>query len=439
MPEYGRASGGQIRMVTKSGSNRFSGSGSFFYRDDKLQANTWTRNKSPNALENSGAAPFDYKQYGYSLGGPILAEGQAVLLRGAGMGQLPGRSRPTSLTVPTAKMRTGDFSELLGANTVLQRRAQIIRDPHDRPAVPRQHHPGQPAEPERPRDAERVSRCRRPGSSSGTANAIINSENPQDQRKDNIRFDYRLNDEEPVQLPLRQVQLEGDRRVPRHVPLRAHRLGSAQHDPDGELDEHDLATTSINEFGYTYALDEVFINVLRGTRPLQAQQVRHQLPVPLPGEQGDRRQDPDDHRSPASAEIDGGPYPSSSRRADLHLHQRDDLGRRAATRSRPASSFEYSGEDDFDQINVQPIPGSTNNQNGRFEFANSTAGAHRRSASRTPRSACSPTTPRSASAPSPSGARSATDLFVQDSWRPTSKLTVEGGVRWVLLAAVVLD
>ena len=71
MPEYGRASGGQIRFVTKSGSNRYSGSGSYFLRDDKLQANTWARNRSPNAIENSGAAPFDYKQYGYSFGGPI--------------------------------------------------------------------------------------------------------------------------------------------------------------------------------------------------------------------------------------------------------------------------------------------------------------------------------------------------------------------------------
>ncbi|MEP6918232.1 MAG: TonB-dependent receptor, partial [Acidobacteriota bacterium] len=44
LPEYGRASGGQIRMVTKSGSNRFSGTAGFYYRDDKLQANTWTRN-----------------------------------------------------------------------------------------------------------------------------------------------------------------------------------------------------------------------------------------------------------------------------------------------------------------------------------------------------------------------------------------------------------
>src|SRR4051794_26587280 len=71
MPEYGRASGGQIRFVTKSGSNRYSGSGSYFLRSDKLQANTWSRNRSPNASENSGPAPFDYKQYGYAFGGPV--------------------------------------------------------------------------------------------------------------------------------------------------------------------------------------------------------------------------------------------------------------------------------------------------------------------------------------------------------------------------------
>ena len=71
MPEYGRASAGQIRFVTKSGSNRYSGNASYFYRDESLQANTWARNTSPNAIENSGPAPFDYKQYGYSFGGPI--------------------------------------------------------------------------------------------------------------------------------------------------------------------------------------------------------------------------------------------------------------------------------------------------------------------------------------------------------------------------------
>src|SRR5690606_34154403 len=67
MPEYGRSSGGQIRMVTKSGGSRYSGSASFFLRDESLQANSWSRNRSTNAAENSGPAPFDYKQYGYAF------------------------------------------------------------------------------------------------------------------------------------------------------------------------------------------------------------------------------------------------------------------------------------------------------------------------------------------------------------------------------------
>jgi hypothetical protein len=64
MPEFGRASGGQIRFITKSGSSRFTGSFADFYRDNALQANTFTRNKSPDPTQNEGAAPFNYKQYG---------------------------------------------------------------------------------------------------------------------------------------------------------------------------------------------------------------------------------------------------------------------------------------------------------------------------------------------------------------------------------------
>ena len=46
MPEYGRASGGQIRFVTKSGSQNYTGSASFFLRDESLQANSWSRNRA---------------------------------------------------------------------------------------------------------------------------------------------------------------------------------------------------------------------------------------------------------------------------------------------------------------------------------------------------------------------------------------------------------
>ncbi len=131
MPEYGRVSGGQIRMVTKSGGNRFSGSGSFFYRDDKLQANTWTRNHSANQADRS-TAPFNYKQYGYSAGGPILKD---KLFFFAAQEWVNYLAQQTNLaTVPTAKMRTGDFSELLSPNAVLQRchRRSATRRPASR-------------------------------------------------------------------------------------------------------------------------------------------------------------------------------------------------------------------------------------------------------------------------------------------------------------------
>ena len=74
-------------------------------------------------------------------------------------------------------------------------------------------------------------------------------------------------------------------------------------------------------------------------------------------------------------EIDGGPYPSSSRGPIYTFNDATTLLKGRHT-FKAGVVVEYSGEDDFDQINVQPIPGSTNNQNGRFEFTNAAAGAN---------------------------------------------------------------
>ena len=141
MPEYGRASGGQIRFITKSGST-LSGSASFFFRDDKLQANTWARNRSPNALENSGPAPFNQKQYGYALGGPIpgkVFKDKAFFFAAQEwVNFFPVQTN--TATVPTEAMRRGDFSELLNPANGFYRPRKIIRDPADGPAVPGQHH-----------------------------------------------------------------------------------------------------------------------------------------------------------------------------------------------------------------------------------------------------------------------------------------------------------
>src|SRR4051794_27502716 len=193
MPEYGRASGGQIRMVTKSGSNRFSGSGSYYLRDDKLQANTWTRNKSTNSLENSGPAPFNYKQYAYSVGGPVPAGAMKNRLFFFAAQEWVNFTQVQTNTaiVPTAKMRAGDFSELLDPNNGFFTGARVITDP-----TTGQPFQGNiiPANRLSPNGMAMLNAFPQPtaGFRQGTNNAIISSDNPQDQRKDNIRFDFRL-------------------------------------------------------------------------------------------------------------------------------------------------------------------------------------------------------------------------------------------------------
>ena len=211
MPEYGRASGGQIRFVTKSGSNRYTGNASLLLPRRVAAGQHLVAQQEPERDRELRRRAFDYKQYGYSFGGPIPGEhvqGQAVLLRRAGMGQLlPGADQHRRRCRPRRCAR-GDFSELLDPNTFFST-PQIIRDP-----LTGQPFPGNIIPP------NRLSRQRHrapepyppptPGFQSGTQNAIFNSDNPQDQRKDNIRFDYRLNDEQPAHLPLFEVRLDGD-------------------------------------------------------------------------------------------------------------------------------------------------------------------------------------------------------------------------------------
>src|SRR5262249_57797493 len=89
------------------------GSGSYFLRSDKLQANTWSRNRSPNASENSGPAPFKYKQYGYAFGGPMPGSVLRDRLGFFGAQEWVNyRARMTNTaTVPSLAMRRGEFTE----------------------------------------------------------------------------------------------------------------------------------------------------------------------------------------------------------------------------------------------------------------------------------------------------------------------------------------
>jgi carboxypeptidase family protein/TonB-dependent receptor-like protein len=68
--EYGRASGGVVNTILKSGTNRFRGSGFYFIRDRSFAANNFFTNANP--ANPPGFKPFFRQQQpGASIGGPL--------------------------------------------------------------------------------------------------------------------------------------------------------------------------------------------------------------------------------------------------------------------------------------------------------------------------------------------------------------------------------
>jgi hypothetical protein len=67
--EVGRAGGGVINVITKSGTNSFHGSAFEFFRDKALNANTWLNNRSRRAK-----SPYHFNQFGGNVGGPIVKD-----------------------------------------------------------------------------------------------------------------------------------------------------------------------------------------------------------------------------------------------------------------------------------------------------------------------------------------------------------------------------
>ena len=67
--EFGRQSGAQVNVVTKSGTNQFHGSAFEFFRNDKLQAKDFFTNKL-KGVKNT----LRHNQYGGTVGGPVLKD-----------------------------------------------------------------------------------------------------------------------------------------------------------------------------------------------------------------------------------------------------------------------------------------------------------------------------------------------------------------------------
>lgn len=74
--ELGRASGGLVRVVTKSGTREFHGVLFETHQNSALNANTWARNASPDPRLAEKPEAQRYNSFGFALGGPIFIPGK---------------------------------------------------------------------------------------------------------------------------------------------------------------------------------------------------------------------------------------------------------------------------------------------------------------------------------------------------------------------------
>ena len=103
--EFGRSSGGVVNIQIKSGQNAFHGSVFEFLRNDHLDANNFFNNKNGRAKP-----PFKQNQFGGTAGGRIWRD--KTFFFGDYQGGRIRDGQTYLSTVPTVKMRAGDFSEL---------------------------------------------------------------------------------------------------------------------------------------------------------------------------------------------------------------------------------------------------------------------------------------------------------------------------------------
>jgi len=125
--EFGRNSGAQVQVVTRSGARDFHGVGYYFKRGEFMNANTFVNNASgvPRQL-------YRYMTAGYNFSGPVFIPRKFNSDRNKlfffianewNHSKTPGTLQ--QLTVPTPQQRLGDFSNTRDAANVLQ----VIKDP----------------------------------------------------------------------------------------------------------------------------------------------------------------------------------------------------------------------------------------------------------------------------------------------------------------------
>jgi hypothetical protein len=431
--EYGRTSGGQIRMVPKSGSTDFHGSAFEYFRNNVLNANTWQRNNS-----GLGRQAFRYNQFGWNFNGPVFIPGhfnkdRRKLFFLVGQEWLKYNHDDTSsptLKVPTALMRTGNFSELLGPNIFYSSPVQIV-NPTTGVPYPNNVIPSSQLS---PNGIGLLKAYPAPNlTNNASSNWIDSALYTEKQRKDSIVVDFVPADAHHFRFSLLNYNYDdyephfGNFNTNPRIFHRPNQIGVFHY-------AWTISPTMVNDAFVSGAADHVDINI--DTSSGLYDRTRYGINYPyLYGAATKVVPNKIPTIQLASfGTLDGGPYPSRS--GGIVYDVGDTLNKVWGNHSlKFGGLWEYAGENNYDQISVDNTrPGTTNNQNGLFVFTDTRGGGS------TSKAAVANAALGLFDTYGEIGTRSYTlfrgnmfEGFGQDQWRVNSKFVLEYGIRYSVM------
>ena len=438
--EYGRAAGGQIRMVTKSGTRDFHGSLFEYFRNSDLNANTWGRNLSPLTRN---AAPFRYNDFGFTFGGPAWVPKMGEKWREKVfffVAEDWTRYRfvdTASQTVPTALMRQGNFSELLGQNP-WYKAGTVVYDPSTCATL------GAASCTPFPGNIIPTSRLSKNGVGilsayptptagylNGTANWLDTGAHPINQRKGTENIDIQPNEKHRISGRRSDASYWEYQPFDQNLGITA-KYFIRPNQTNTASWTWTINPTIVNEARVTLSLDDVYIPVDTTEAGFNRSQFGINYPYLFAGK--DIAGKIPTANLPNFTSLSGGPYPSHS--SGPIWTGGDTLTKVWRNHTfKFGASMEYSGENDEDQINVATVPGGASNQNGTFTFTDARTGFGATSGVGIANLAMG-----LADAYTEIGPRAYTiwrgsmyEAFAQDSWKVTEKLHIDYGLRWTMI------
>lgn len=214
--EYGRAMGSVVNVTLKSGTNDLHGSAFEFLRNEKLDA------KNFFDPPTKAKPPFKRNQYGLSLGGPVfipkLFDGRnRVFFFGDFETGKVRESSTTTSTIPSLRMRSGDFGELLTASN------KKITDPSTKQPFPNNLIPSSRFD---PLAQTLIALYPSPQNSSLAANYLVNSPVKVDTMRWDFKTDLNIGTKDTMNWRLSKM----DTSNPAVLPLPAPAFGGGPYD-----------------------------------------------------------------------------------------------------------------------------------------------------------------------------------------------------------------